>query len=587
MKKLLQLLLVSLFTLALYFGQANQVFGEIPQRNTPPGWEFNPTGSSHIIAVTTSLVFNCITLADGDYIGVFYTNDSGELACGGALAWNPNLSQVVAAYGDDITTLGVKDGFAENEPLTWKVYYNQTGLEQLVYVTYNAAMPNFNGLYVTNGVSALSSMLNPIGLEVTADPLTTCASDPVQLSANVTGGCGTPIFSWTSDPAGFVSALQNPVVYPTVTTTYFITVSNSFGDSHSSSVVVEVNPLPVFDCPAFGPFCEGDEAVVFEGNGVFSSGGDVVTGFDPVIAGEYFFVYTETNTFGCSASCEFSIVVNPVPVFDCPAYGPFCEGDEAVVFEGAGVYTFNGEVVTGFNPAEAGEYLFVYTETNAFGCEASCEFSVLVKLLPQLNCPANLEVCLNSPDVLLNIISPQGGIYSGEGVQFEDGSYYFEPFTGIGTYMITYCYIDPVTGCENCCEFAINVVASQLIDIPSGWSGISSFITPTDSQLNNLLYPITYPLIILSNFNGVYWPGGNTFTLSNWDEYSGYAIKADWETQLPICGEEVLDKTVNLGQGWSILPVLSSDALAVESLFDGVTGLQIVKDVAGTGVYWP
>jgi hypothetical protein len=98
--------------------------------------------------------------------------------------------------------------------------------------------------------------------------------------------------------------------------------------------------LPVFDCPAYGPFCEGDDAVTFTGAGVYTFNGNVVTGFDPVVAGEYLFVYTETTAFGCVASCEFVIVVNPLPVFDCPAYGPFCEGDDAIEFSGIGVYTF-------------------------------------------------------------------------------------------------------------------------------------------------------------------------------------------------------------------------------------------------------
>jgi hypothetical protein len=75
-----------------------------------------------------------------------------------------------------------------------------------------------------------------------------------------------------------------------------------------------------------------------------------------VSAGSYTFIYTETTAFGCVASCEFVIVVNPMPVFDCPAYGPFCEGDDAVVFS-IGVYTFDGEVVTGFD-AVAGVYTF-------------------------------------------------------------------------------------------------------------------------------------------------------------------------------------------------------------------------------------
>ncbi|MEI2420100.1 hypothetical protein V6O07_07485, partial [Arthrospira platensis SPKY2] len=108
-----------------------------------------------------------------------------------------------------------------------------------------------------------------------------------------------------------------------------------------------MNPLPVFDCPAYGPFCEGDQAVVFEGPGVYTFNGEVVEGFDPVMAGEYTFVYTETTAFDCTDFCEFTIVVNPLPVFDCPAFGPFCEGDEAVAFDGDGVYTFNGEVVEG------------------------------------------------------------------------------------------------------------------------------------------------------------------------------------------------------------------------------------------------
>jgi hypothetical protein len=43
------------------------------------------------------------------------------------------------------------------------------------------------------------------------------------------------------------------------------------------------------------------------------------------------FVYTETTAFGCVASCEFVIVVNPLPVFYCPAYGPFCEGDDPLL----------------------------------------------------------------------------------------------------------------------------------------------------------------------------------------------------------------------------------------------------------------
>ncbi len=78
--------------------------------------------------------------------------------------------------------------------------------------------------------------------------------------------------------------------------------------------------------------------------------GDVVTGFDPVAAGEYTLVYTETNAFGCEASCVR--LATPLPVIDCPEYGPLCQGDPAIVFDETGV--FNGDVVTAFDPVAAG-----------------------------------------------------------------------------------------------------------------------------------------------------------------------------------------------------------------------------------------
>ena len=878
-------------------------------KDLPSGWGYSPTGGSHLIAITTDVVFNCINLTQGDYIGLFYTNDQGSLSCGGALAWVPGQSQVIAAYGDDFTTVNVKDGFAENEPLTWKVYYHQTGTEQFVLVSYNTNMTNFNGLFQTNGVSALVSMLNPIGLTAGASPMQTCAGDQVQLSAVITGGCGTPVYSWSSTPEGFTSNEASPFAYPLVSTIYTVVVTNQYGDSQTKSVSVAVNPLPQVTCsqsmsacedelpvllnaatpqggvysgagvfasegsyyfdPAVGPgnyqisycytesatdcencceftfivnplpevVCPDDFTVCiytepfvlegatpsggdFSGNGVIggifdplaAGGGDhlitynynnpqtgcgsyceftitvievevecpsgfalcvdaepvILTGglpdggtyagsgvtagvFYPVDAGAglhvltYTWVYPGTNCFAtceftvevyplpqvtcpqsmsacvdefpvllnaatpqggvysgagvfasegsyyfdpavgpgnyqisycytesatdCENCCEFTFIVNPLPEVVCPDDFTVCIYTEPFVLEGAtpsggdfsgngviggifdplaagggdhlitynynnpqtgcgsyceftitvievevecpsgfalcvdaepviltgglpdgGTYAGSGVTAGVFYPVDAGAGLHVLTYTWVYpgtNCFATCEFTVEVYPLPQMICPDSFEVCLASEDVLLNQALPQGGIYSGTGMQFSNGSYYFEPWVGTGDYTITYCYTDPTTGCSDCCEFIISVIADQVIDIPTGWSGISSYISPTNPNLTDLLYPITYPLIILNNFSGVYWPGGNTFTLENWDPYSGYVIKSSWDTQLPVCGDEVQNKTVNLNQGWNLMPVLSTENISIVDLFAGVAGFQIAKEVAGTGIYWP
>jgi hypothetical protein len=209
-----------------------------------------------------------------------------------------------------------------------------------------------------------------------------------------------------------------------------------------------------------------------------------------------------------------------------------------------------------------------------------------VKPLPQLDCPPDFEVCLNSPTILLNNAYPQGGEYSGEGVFFDEGFYWFDPSIGVGNYLIIYCFTDPVTGCTNCCEFVITIIADHLIEIPQGWSGISSYIIPDDPAMSSVLYPVTYPLIMLYNFDGMYYPEEDIYTLSSWDAYSGYAIKTSFDTNLPICGSEVTEKVVELKQGWNLIPVLSTMDYNIEILFSGVNGFQIAKDVAGSGVYW-
>ena len=89
----------------------------------PPGWEHNNTGKVHVISILTSSNPNLcgIPLGQGDYIGVFYTDDEGGLRCGGFGIWNGISNTAIIAQGDDDMT-PEKDGFDYGEEFTWKVY---------------------------------------------------------------------------------------------------------------------------------------------------------------------------------------------------------------------------------------------------------------------------------------------------------------------------------------------------------------------------------------------------------------------------------------------------------------------------------
>jgi hypothetical protein len=84
---------------------------------------------------------------------------------------------------------------------------------------------------------SLGSILSAL---VTATPDTLCIGDSTHLNTLVSGGSGTFTYTWTSVPAGFTSSLQNPVVAPAITTTYFVVV-NDGSSSVSDSIVVNVN----------------------------------------------------------------------------------------------------------------------------------------------------------------------------------------------------------------------------------------------------------------------------------------------------------------------------------------------------------
>jgi PKD repeat protein len=99
---------------------------------------------------------------------------------------------------------------------------------------------------------------NPLSATVAASPQVMCnTGTPVSLTSAGAGGSGSYTYSWTSLPAGFTSTAQNPTASPTVTTRYFVHVSDGY-NSVDTNVLVTVNPLPLaFDVTGGGAYCMG------------------------------------------------------------------------------------------------------------------------------------------------------------------------------------------------------------------------------------------------------------------------------------------------------------------------------------------
>ncbi|MBE0639106.1 MAG: hypothetical protein IH598_11350 [Bacteroidales bacterium] len=129
---------------------------------------------------------------------------------------------------------------------------------------------------------------------------------------------------------------------------------------------------------------------------------------------------------------------------------------------------------------------------------------------------------------------------------------------------------------------------TQFIMIPDGWSGLSSCLIPENSSLEEMLEPIMGELIILQSLEGVFYPELSINTIGNWNHQQGYKIKLENPVMMQVSGWVNPNKQVDLQSGWNMIPVISECDVEVVSFFSGISGqLQIVKEIAGSGVYWP
>lgn len=136
----------------------------------------------------------------------------------------------------------------------------------------------------------------------------------------------------------------------------------------------------------------------------------------------------------------------------------------------------------------------------------------------------------------------------------------------------------------------ISDVAPEMHEIylPKGWSGLSSYLIPFNTDFEVLFVAVMDDLVIIQNPDGTFWPGQSVNTLGSWDSFSAYQIKMDAEITLTVIGEFVDPAAVQLESGWNLLPLLSPCQVSTNELFASyLADLVVLKEVAGTGVFWP
>jgi len=138
------------------------------------------------------------------------------------------------------------------------------------------------------------------------------------------------------------------------------------------------------------------------------------------------------------------------------------------------------------------------------------------------------------------------------------------------------------------CLVKIQETFNQEFSLPEGWSGISSFVFPENSNLDSLFNTILGDIVLISDNSGIFWPEQNMNTLGTWEIPHGYQIKLEAPCSMIMEGKiEYPVQGISIPPGWSILPVNFNEIVNLSWLFDTTPGIEIIKELAGIKLFWP
>lgn len=144
---------------------------------------------------------------------------------------------------------------------------NPNGISSRTYVLSQSTRFYFQATdQQTSCVSAVDSLQvyttsSTLYATAAASKGTLCLGETVSLEANVGGGTGNYVYSWSSKPGGFAAKTQNTIASPNLTTTYFLDVYDGLNHVYDSvKVIVEAAPV-VYQMSGGGAICANDQGV--------------------------------------------------------------------------------------------------------------------------------------------------------------------------------------------------------------------------------------------------------------------------------------------------------------------------------------
>jgi hypothetical protein len=607
----------------------------------PQGWDFVTTSSNPhgiIVMLDANPRINDMPIEAGDYIGVFFTDNSGNLICGGADFWPGDENIIFTANGDDPET-PEKDGFSYAEQMYFKVYsWNNQKEYNVDEISWSSEYYSTDHWYPL-GLSAMTNLVCNIEFDAyaSATPNPVCLGDEISLTANIfVGTNGNYSYIWNSQPAGFSSTEPASILTPDQTTTYFLEVSDGILTS-SHELTVVVNEIPFVEacedmticptgCATLSSTAMNYSSVEWEsqGDGSFENQGSLDPLYYPgetdIANGSANLTVVAYPLSACDAYAtdEIGITIQSIPTINTNSFLSVCGPQNisldanatnysSIQWSSAGDGTFsdaNAEITQyypGATDLQNGEFLLSICATAVLPVvgEVCSEVQVEIVDEPAAFAPASISKCDNLPIPVTCIPSNYSGLlWSTEG----DGTFenpetastmYFagEQDKLAGGTVVTVnifgegaCEIFPVSK-----TISISLYPSPVVD-----AGDANVVCAGQNlELNGLVENFAYFMWTSSGDgyfsnqiiqNPVYYPGSNdvstgnfTLTLTAYPIYPCTASIAD-DLFIEIVGEPSVDINMEDNQ---VFPL--DQALEIISSGSGYQSLQ--WETSGDGTF--
>lgn len=319
----------------------NQTMFPVSATGAHEAWRFTPAGvtyswtgpNSFSSTLDSTTIINATSTATGTY-NITVTN---TLNCTTSVATpvtvNPIPVPVITASGPTTFCTGGNVSLDAGGPFNTYSWSNGANTQTITASTSGSYTVTVTTAALCTGTSAPTVItLNPAptGVTATASDTTVCLPNTINLTGTGTTS-GTPIFSWTSTPAGFTSAVQSPtgVTPPVGATTYTLVVTdpNSLCTTTVSTPAVKVgtNPNSAITYAGSPVICAGSSMSLvastpsaatlsyqwFE-SGTPISGANSVT-YNASAAGNYSVLITEALAPNCADTSAVTIVTANQP----------------------------------------------------------------------------------------------------------------------------------------------------------------------------------------------------------------------------------------------------------------------------------